>query len=297
MAATSHKGGISFGLVYIPTALYAATKDDKISFNLLHRDCGSRIQQKRVCPACGREVSNDELVKGYEYEKGKYVTFTDDDFEKIKTEKDKTIHILQFTNLENINPIYFEKSYYAIPDAGGEKAFELLRTAMLDERKVAIAKTVIGNAATSSETLLALVPTSEGILIETLFYESEVKPLPKNYAKPAVVEAELDMAKTMIAAMDKPFEIAAYHNEYIERQQAAIQQKIAGQEIVVAQPEQPGNVVDLMSALAASVEQLVGKAAKPAERKPRSRKKAAVPNMGDIVPPPSAPTQQPYVGQ
>ena len=282
MAATSHKGGISFGLVYIPTALYAATKDDKISFNLLHRDCGSRIQQKRVCPSCGREVANDELVKGYEYEKGKYVTFTDDDFEKIKTEKDKTIHILQFTNLESINPIYFEKSYYAIPDAGGEKAFELLRTAMLDERKVAIAKTVIGNAATSSE---------------TLFYESEVKPLPKNYAKPAVVEAELDMAKAMISAMDKPFEIAAYHNEYIERQQAAIQQKIAGQEIVAAQPEQPGNVVDLMSALAASVEQLGGKAAKQPAHRPRTRKKAAVPDMGDIVPPPSAPTQQPYIGQ
>lgn len=130
MVATSHKGGISFGLVYIPTALYAATKDDKISFNLLHKECGSRIQQKRVCPACGREVANDVLVKGYEYEKGKYVTFTDDDFEKIKTEKDKTIHILQFTNLESINPIYFEKSYYAIPDAGGEKAFELLRTTM-----------------------------------------------------------------------------------------------------------------------------------------------------------------------
>lgn len=175
-------------------------KDDKISFNLLHQECGSRIQQKRVCPVCGKEVSNDDLVKGYEYEKGKYVTLTDDDFEKIKTEKDKTIHILQFTDLENINPIYFEKSYYAIPDAGGEKAFELLRTAMLDENKVAIAKTFIGNAATSSETLLALVPTSQGILIETLFYESEVKPLPKNYAKPAVVETELTMAKTMISA-------------------------------------------------------------------------------------------------
>ena len=104
-------------------------KDDKISFNLLHKECGSRIQQKRVCPVCGKEVSNDDLVKGYEYEKGKYVMFTDDDFEKIKTEKDKTIHILQFTDLENINPIFFEKSYYAIPDAGGEKAFELLRTA------------------------------------------------------------------------------------------------------------------------------------------------------------------------
>ena len=126
----------------------------------------------------------------FEYEKGKYVTLTDDDFEKAKSEKDKSIHILHFTDIQNIRPIYFDKTYHAVPEQGGDKAFELLRRAMKDENKVAVAKTIIG----TKEKLLALIPTDDGILIETLFFAEEVKETPKEVGHPAVQDAELTMA-------------------------------------------------------------------------------------------------------
>ena len=137
-----------------------------IHFNQLCKDDGSRVKYKKVCPSCGKELQSSDIVKGFEYEPGKYVTMTDDDFEKAKTEKDKTIHILHFTDLDKIRPIYYDKTYHAIPEQGGDKAFELLRRAMKDERKIGIAKTVMG----TKQKLLALVPTEDGILVETLFF-------------------------------------------------------------------------------------------------------------------------------
>ena len=142
--AVSHKGAISFGLVHIPVGLYTATQDNDIHFNQLCREDGSRIKYKKVCASCGKEVSAKDIVKGFEYDKDKFVIMTDEDFEKAKSEKDKTIHILHFTDLNSIRPIYYDKTYHAIPEAGGDKAFELLRKAMKDENKVAIAKTVMG---------------------------------------------------------------------------------------------------------------------------------------------------------
>ena len=134
MAAT-HKGGISFGLVYIPVALHTATTDNDIRFNQLCKD-GSRVAYKKVCSSCGKEVGPGDIVKGFQYEKDKYVVVTDEDFEKIKTEKDRSIQILHFSDLSSIRPIYYDKTYHVTPEKGGEKAFELLRRAMLEENKV-----------------------------------------------------------------------------------------------------------------------------------------------------------------
>ena len=138
--AVSHRGAISFGMVHIPVGLYTATQDNDIHFNQLCKEDGSRVKYKKVCASCGKEVGAGDIVKGFEYEPGKFVTMTDDDFEKAKSEKDKTIHILHFTDLPNIRPIYFDKTYHAIPEQGGDKAFELLRRAMKDENKIAVAK-------------------------------------------------------------------------------------------------------------------------------------------------------------
>ena len=160
--AVSHRGAISFGLVHIPVGLYTATQDNDIHFNQLCPD-GSRVRYKKVCASCGKEIENKDIIKGFEYEKGKYVTMTDDDFEKAKTEKDRSIHILHFADLSAIPPIYYDKTYHVLPEAGGDKAFELLRRAMMEAGKVAVAKTVLG----IKETLLALIPTEHGILIET----------------------------------------------------------------------------------------------------------------------------------
>lgn len=161
----AHKGAISFGLVHIPVALHTATQDNDIHFNQLCKEDGSRVKYKKVCANCGKEVGTQDIIKGFEFAPGQYVTMTDADFEKAKTEKDKTIQILHFTDIKNIRPIYFDKTYHAVVEAGGDKAYELLRKAMLDEGKIAIAKTVMGQ----SEKLLCLIPTTKGMLVETLF--------------------------------------------------------------------------------------------------------------------------------
>ena len=190
-------------------------------------------------------------VKGFEYDTDQYVIMTDDDFEKIKTEKDKSIQILHFANLNQISPVYYDKTYHAVPNAGGEKAFELLRTAMMEEEKIAIGKTVMGN----SETLLAIIPREEGIIILTMHYAAEIKEFQKKYSKPKVSKQELDMAKTLISPMDTPFEPEQYTDVYQAKLRELIENKIAGKEVVAAKTEEQdtGKVIDLMEALKASV--------------------------------------------
>ena len=249
--AAYHKGAISFGLVHIPVALHTATQDNDIHFNQLCKEDGSRVRYKKVCANCGKEVGSDGIVKGFEFAPGEYVTMTDEDFEKAKTPKDKIIQILHFADLSSICPIYFDKTYQEVPETGGDKAYELLRRAMLDEQKVAIAKTVMGN----SEKLLALIPTNKGLLIETLFFADEVKEMPKEPAHPELNERELTMAKTLINSMVQEFQPEQYHDEYQARLRQIIEDKIAGKEIVQTPAEQPANVIDIMEALKASIEQ------------------------------------------
>ena len=253
--AVSHRGAISFGLVHIPVGLYTATQDNDIHFNQLCKEDGSRVKYKKICSKCGKEVSTEDIVKGFEYEKDKYVTLTDEDFEKAKTEKDRTIHILHFTDLDAIPPIYFDRTYHAIPESGGDKAFELLRRAMKEENKIAVAKTVMG----TKEKLLVLIPTDSGILVETILFADELKEAPKEPAKPAVSDAEIQMAKTLINAMVQPFEPEKYHDEYRERLWAIINSKIHGKEIIVSPDEVKIDVINIMDALKQSLEQVGAK--------------------------------------
>lgn len=250
--AVSHKGAISFGLIYIPVGLYTATQDIDIHFNQLCKEDGSRVKYKKICAGCGKEVGSNDIVKGFEYEKDKYVTMTDEDFEKAKTEKDKTIQILHFAPLASIKPIYFDKTYHALPEQGGDKAFELLRMAMLEENKVAIAKTVLG----TKEKLLCLLPTTQGILVETLFYQEEIKEAPKEPTHPEMNEAELQMAKTLINAMARDFEPDQYHDEYRQKLWEIINKKIQGQDITAPQENVQINVADIMEALKQSLAQV-----------------------------------------
>lgn len=247
--AVSHRGAISFGMVHIPVGLYTATQDNDIHFNQLCKEDGSRVKYKKVCSGCGKEIGAGDIVKGFEYEKGKYVTLTDDDFEKAKSEKDKTIHILHFTDLQNIRPIYYDKTYHAVPEQGGDKAFELLRRAMKEENKVAVAKTVMG----TKEKLLALIPTEDGILVETLLFAEEVKETPKELGHPQVQEAELTMAKTLINAMVQPFRPEQYQDEYKAKLWEIINKKIQGKEITAPAENIQVNVIDIMEALKQSL--------------------------------------------
>ena len=246
----SHKSVITFGMVAIPIAMYTATQDNDIHLNQLHKEDNSRIRYKKTCAHCGKEISSNDIVKGFEYDKDKYVVITDEEIEKIKTEKEKSIQILHFAQLNQISPVFYEKTYQAAPEAGGEKAFELLRAALMSEQKIAIGKTVMG----TKDTLMAIIPREDGILISTMFYADEIKAIQKPYNKTEVSEPELNMAKMLINSMDTPFEPAKYKDEYQSKLRALIETKISGKEIVAAEPESSGKVVDLMEALKASVE-------------------------------------------
>ncbi len=246
----SRKSVITFGMVAIPIAMFTATQDNDIHFNQLHKEDNSRIRYKKTCSHCGQEITTGDIVKGFEYDKDKYVVVTDDEIEKIKTEKEKSIQILHFAQLNQISPVYYDKTYQAAPEAGGEKAFELLRAALMDEQKIAIGKTVMG----TKDTLMAIIPREDGILISTMFYADDIRGLQKQYTRPEVSQQELNMAKTLISSMDTPFDPAQYQDEYQIKLRALIETKISGQEVVAAQSEGPAKVIDLMEALKASVE-------------------------------------------
>lgn len=252
--AVAHKSAIAVGLLYIPVGLYKTTRDNSVSFNQLCKTSHERIRYKKYCPSCDKEVKNEDIIKGYEYEKGKYVTFTPDELEKIKTKKDKTIHVEHFAKMSEIDTILFDKNYYLIPEKGAEKAYELLRRSLLVKKEVAVAKTVIG----TNENLLVLYPTKECLIAKILYYQEEIQEVPKSQVKVEVSKQELDMAKTLIESMTKSFNIAAYHDEYQEKLREAIETKIKGQEIVAVDSGTPTNIIDLMDALKKTVEMSKG---------------------------------------
>lgn len=248
--AVAHKGSISMGLVLIPIGLYKTTTDNDIHFNQLDKESKARIKYKKYCSHCNKEVTSNDIIKGYEYEKDKYVIMSEDELEKIKTKKDKTIHIVQFANLSEVDQLYYEKNYYGIPDTGAEKAFELLRQSMLAQQKVALAKTVIG----TRENLLVLYPTENGMIVKTLFYHDEIVAPPKQIPYMEVDQNELMMANMLIENLTKPFVATNFRDEYQARLREAIMTKIQGKEIVAVDTDQGNNVIDLMEALQKSLD-------------------------------------------
>ena len=263
----AHRSVISFGLVTIPISMYTATQDNDIHFNQLHKDDQGRIRYKKTCAHCGQELKSEDIIKGYEYDKDRYVVVAEDEIEKIKTEKEKAIQILHFAQLSQISPVYYDRTYQAVPDAGGEKAFELLRSALMAEQKVAIGKTVMG----TKDTLMAIIPRENGILISTMFYQDDIKELQKSYKIPEPTEQELKMAQMLISSMDEPFDPAQYKDEYQTKLRELIETKIAGRDVVAAQPEHTGNVINLMDALKASIEKQNEGKEKTEEKTPPKR--------------------------
>ena len=248
--AVAHKSAISIGLLYIPVGLYKTTRDTSISFNQLCKDSHERVKYKKYCPSCDKEIKNEDIIKGYEYEKGHYVTFTPDELERIKSKKDKTIHIEHFAKMSEVDNILFDKDYYLVPEQGAEKAYELLRQSLLSKKEIGVAKTVLG----TNENLLILYPTKECIIAKVLYYQEEIQELPKSQVKVELSKQELDMAKILIESMTKKFDISAYHDEYQEKLRNAITTKINGNEIVLTDNETPHDIINLMDALQKSVE-------------------------------------------
>ena len=269
------KGAIAFGLVYIPVELFTATQDDAVRFNQLAKDSMKRVRYVKTCPDCKRELKPEDIVKGYQYEKGKYVVVDDEELDAIKTDADRAMKIVQFSDIDEVPPLYFEKPYQVVAQPGGEKALELLRRAMVDEGKIAIGTTVLGN----SETPIALIPHDDDLVMMTLHYQSEVKDIPKTLQHPDVADEELSMAKQLVESMTAPFDPSRFRNTYQEKLMQLIQDKIAGKQIVAeSQEAQPSNIINLMDALSARLKARDGKDGgpkKPAPAKKPARKRAS----------------------
>ncbi|REE68703.1 DNA end-binding protein Ku [Paenibacillus taihuensis] len=250
---TVWKGAISFGLVHVPVKMFSATEDKDISLKMIHRECGSNISYIRKCPTCDVDVEWDDIVKGYEYEKGRYVLLEKDELESLSTDATKTITILDFVALEEIDPIYFQKTYYLSPDQAGGNAYNLLMEAMRQSGRIGIAKVSIR----SKSSLAAIRIIDDCLAMETIFYPDEIRSVDQVPGLPETVnvnEKELMMARMLIEQLSTPFEPAKYTDDYRTRLMDLIQHKIAGEDVSVAPEQQRTNVLDLMAALQASLE-------------------------------------------
>ncbi|WP_066174049.1 Ku protein [Bacillus marinisedimentorum] len=269
---TIWKGAISFGLVNIPIKLYAATEDKDIKLRSLHKEDHSPIKYEKVCPACEKTLSMDDIVKGYEYEKGKFVVLQEEDFEELKTEEGKTIEIIDFVDLKEIDPIFFNRSYFLGPNENGAKPYTLLKQAMEDSGKIGISKINI-----RSKQHLAVVRVYEkSLVLETIFFPDEVRNADHIPALPESAdlnEKELKMAIQLIEQLTAPFEPEKYKDDYRESLMDVIQQKISGEDIKVAKKAPKKNVADLMEALQASIDETKPKQKK--KKAPAKRKKAS----------------------
>lgn len=249
---TLWKGAISFGLVNVPVKLFTATENKDLKFHYLHEKCKTPLKYERRCPVCNVTVSAEEIVWGYEYEKDQYVVLREEDFRQIPDNTSKTIDIIDFVDLQEIDPIYFEKSYFLEPSGGGEKAYALLRKAMQDTRKIAIAKVTIR----AKETLAVLRVYENMLLMEIIFYPDEIRSaagLTALQTLPALEEREIQMAVNLINNLSSHFEPTKYTNDYRARLMELIQTKIAGGEITKSAPQESGKIIDLMEALRASI--------------------------------------------
>jgi DNA end-binding protein Ku len=248
-------GAISFGLVNVPVKLYSAVSRKTVRFNQLNGKTGNRIQQKRVDPETGDEVAYDDIVKGFELTKDRYVVLTPDELDALDPERTRTIDIEDFVALSEIDPVYYDHPYWLVPDKGAAKAYGLLLEAMRDAGKVAIARVVLR----SKEQLVAIRPAGAGLMMETMIFADEVVPpeeiddLPEE-KELKVSDRELKMARQLIDSLTSEWEPEQYHDEYREKVLDLIERKAQGEEITV-QPEapKPARVPDLMAALEASL--------------------------------------------
>ncbi|MEH7500435.1 Ku protein [Neobacillus drentensis] len=274
---TMWKGSISFGLVNIPIKLHTATEDKDIKLRTLHNKCNAPIKYEKICSVCEEEVKPEDIVKAYEYTKGKFVVLDNEELEKLRKEnEEKAVEIIDFVKMEQIDPIYYDRSYYMSPSEGGGKAYSLLRKALLESQKVGLAKIII-----RSKEQLAVIRVYENVLVmETIHYPDEVRKagdVPSVPSEDKVTKRELDTAILLIDQLTTEFEPEKYTDEYRTALLELIESKRSGQETVsAATKEVASNVTDLMAALQASIDRTKPKKAAAPRKKaaPRVKKEA-----------------------
>jgi DNA end-binding protein Ku len=250
MATTVWKGHLTFGLISIPVRMFAAARGERISFNQLHKECHSRLKQPLFCPVCNRNVERSEIAKGYEYEKDQYVLFSEEELDKIEPPSAHVMEILEFVKLNEMDPLYFDSSYYISPEEAGVKAYKLLMKAMEESGYGAVAKLTMHQR----EHIVIIRPGSRGMTLHTMFYSNEIRAaesIPTDNVE--VKDQEKKLAEQLIASLAAPFEPQKYRDEYQENVRALIAAKLKGQEVTeVAQPHL-APVIDLMEALKKSI--------------------------------------------
>ncbi|SES34652.1 DNA end-binding protein Ku [Psychrobacillus sp. OK032] len=268
---TVWKGSISFGLVNIPIKLHSATENKDIKLRQLHKECKTPISYEKICEGCKKEVKNEDIVKAYEYSKNKFVVLDEEELAKLKKEnEDKAVEIIDFVKLEEIDPIYFERSYFMAPDSGGGKAYTLLRKALEESGKIGVAKIMIR----SKEQLAVIRVYQETLIMETIHFPDEVRStadVPNVPTEQEVVKKELDTALMLVDQLTTVFEPSKYTDEYRTALMELIEEKKASNQVVTTsekQPDLPSNVTDLMSALQASLD-------RTKKKKPTTRKRTA----------------------
>jgi DNA end-binding protein Ku len=271
---TMWRGAISFGLVSIPIRVYTATEEKTLRFNQLHDEDFGRIRYQRVCAKCGKEVPFEHIVKGYEYEKDKYVILTDEDLDAVPVASTRNIDIQQFVDQAEIDPIYYKKTYYLGPEEAGLKAYQLLAEALREGGKVGVAKVSFRD----KEHLAAIRLMDNLLVLDTMFWPDEIREakFPELDQEVRVSDKEVQMAESLIENLSEPWSPEAYQDEYRVALLDIVEKKVAGEEIEEIAPVEPARVVDLMDALKQSVEATKkATGAKKGGRKATGRKKAA----------------------
>jgi len=267
---------ISFGLVSIPVRLFSATQPSAgYSFNLLHKKCGTRLKQQYVCPRDGEKVERDDMLKGYEFAKDQFVTFTPEELKALEEASSQAIEIAEFVPLSEVDPVYFDRPYYLGPDRGGAKAYRLLAEAMRRSGKAALAR----YAARGKQYLVLLRPLAGRLVMQQLLHQDEVRPIAEvDLEEAELKEPEVQLALRLVEQTASPsFHPENYPDEVRARVQALIEQKVRGQEIQVSAPEAPrAQVIDLLEALKQSLAAAPEKAA-PAEAAPAEPSEQAAP--------------------
>lgn len=267
---TMWKGAIRFGLVYIPIKLYTATENKDIRLRMLHKDCMAPISYTRTCTRCGKEIPNDAIIKGYEYAPEQFVAVSDKEMNDLQDDPDKSIEIINFVDLNEIDPVYYEKSYFIGPDTGAAaKAYALLRAAIDSTNKIGIANIIIR----SKQHLAAIRSYENGLMMETLYYPDEVRSMSSvpgiESLNAEAEQRELEIATQLVDQLAEPFDPAKYKDDYREKLEKLIADKVAGIKPEKKAPEaKSAEVIDLLSALEASV-----KEAKPKKKTARQRRR------------------------
>jgi DNA end-binding protein Ku len=251
MATSIWKGHLTFGLVSIPVRIFAAARTERVSLNQLHKECNSRIRMPLFCPTCQRQVERSEIVKGFEYEKDQYVLFDEDELEKIQPPSARTMEILEFVKIEEIDPLYYDASYYVTAEEEGKKAYTLLLKAMEETTYAAIAKVTMHGR----EHIVVIRPRANGMTMHTMYYANEIREVAE-YGKTESAspkEAEKKLAEQLIESLAASFDPAKYRDEYQETMRAMIAAKQEGKEVTMVEQPKLAPVIDLMDALRKSI--------------------------------------------